>query len=415
MIGLYLSTAQGLAQTTAPAPSRFGLSLEPEERLRYETRSRPNYTVPGASDPQAELSRLRLGLRWKDRAGWSAFLQPQYSYSHTHGVAGSTGTTHDLEFHQGYLDIQRKNSRWRLGRQDLIYGDSRLLGNADWNNLGRSWDAAKLTLTDSRATTDLFLGKLGQSPSKTSEPVLAGIYSKRTLSKAHAADFYLLYKSDRVSGVTQDVWTLGTRPHFVFEQGWDATVEAAYQLGRNGVRPISAWATAAVVGYAFPGPSQLRCGLEYDYASGGNPTGAGGFHTFDQLYPTNHAHYGLLDYVGWRNMQEVRLSARVKPGARWLVTLDGHFFTLADARDFWYADNGRPVVGTDGKPLRDPTGAAGRDLGTEFDAVVSYTLSKSANLSVGYARFLPGDFVRRTNGGRADDSDWFYAQAYYTY
>jgi hypothetical protein len=36
------------------------------------------------------------------------------------------------------------------------------------------------------------------------------------------------------------------------------------------------------------------------------------------------------------------------------------------------------------------------------------------SFSGGFSRFWPGAFVRRTNGGRADTSDWFYIQTNYS-
>jgi hypothetical protein len=134
------------------------------------------------------------------------------------------------------------------------------------------------------------------------------------------------------------------------------------------------------------------------------------YRTFDQLYPTNHGFYGISDYVGWRNISAWRLSARSRADRRWSAAVDLHHFALADSRDFWYGDNGRPVTGASGTALRDAAGLSGRDVGREFDAVVRYTARKGLAIEAGYARFWPGGFVRKTNGGRADSSNWFYLQ-----
>ena len=44
----------------------------------------------------------------------------------------------------------------RLGRQEIAFGDQRLVGHANWLNAGRSFDAARLTLKTKPAQIDLF-------------------------------------------------------------------------------------------------------------------------------------------------------------------------------------------------------------------------------------------------------------------
>jgi hypothetical protein len=44
----------------------------------------------------------------------------------------------------------------RAGRQDLNFGEQRLLGNFNWINVGRSFDAVRLTLKHNRYWLDAF-------------------------------------------------------------------------------------------------------------------------------------------------------------------------------------------------------------------------------------------------------------------
>ena len=48
---------------------------------------------------------------------------------------------------QGYIEIGNAKEfplTLKVGRQILSYGDERLIGAFDWNNIGRTFDAAKL-------------------------------------------------------------------------------------------------------------------------------------------------------------------------------------------------------------------------------------------------------------------------------
>ena len=50
--------------------------------------------------------------------------------------------------------------------------------------------------------------------------------------------------------------------------------------------------------------------------------------------------------------------------------------------------------------MKDPTGAAGRDLGYEFDAESTWIVSPKATISAGIGVYAPGTFVRNLTGER---------------
>jgi hypothetical protein len=406
--------APALAQQ--PAVPKDGLTLTHELRLRGEQRDTADFSSASANDPRDLLGRLRIGAKWTFENGSSIFFQPQLSVSDSRRSVNGFGLGNrpdtDPHIHQLYTDQRIFDLKWRLGRQEISFGDERLAGAANWLNKGRSWDAARVTVSDARTRTDFFGGTLGQFDFKTNSPTFVGLYSTVTRSSSLAYDLYFLFKAASVSATaSQTIYTVGTRPVFKLPGGIDAKLEAAYQFGSFASRTVSAYAAAAVVGYTPPSSIGLRVLAEYDYASGGNPAGTGAYHTFDQLFPTNHAHYGLADFVGWKNMQDIRIGAQAKPCRKLSLSLDGHYFQLADATDNWYGDLGRPVKGAAGTNLRDATGASGRELGSEIDVTASYAVSSKVGLSAGYARFMPGKFVKSVNGGRGDATDWFYFQA----
>ena len=131
----------------------------------------------------------------------------------------------------------------------------------------------------------------------------------------------------------------------------DATLEAVWQFGglsnvTNGQHNlhINAHAEALKVGYTFdPVPMKPRIGIEVDYASGDNcrrgPTtcnAAGHFNTFDNLYPTNHFHYGYMDLMAWKNMVNYQAVFDVKPDAVSKIQVNFIIHRLANHLDDWY-------------------------------------------------------------------------------
>src|SRR3990167_6850465 len=51
-----------------------------------------------------------------------------------------------LDLHQGYVDVRKLFNypmTMRVGRQEIIWGDHRMMGNFDWHTTARAWDAIR--------------------------------------------------------------------------------------------------------------------------------------------------------------------------------------------------------------------------------------------------------------------------------
>src|SRR5262249_30029561 len=135
-----------------------------------------------------------------------------------------------------------------------------------------------------------------------------------------------------------------------------------------------AWAGTAGVGYHFKdAPLTPTFWLYYDFASGSQRlaspalppgfTGPQGPHTFNQLYPFNH-YYDWMDLDGRQNIQDFLTMTTIYP-ADWLFCqLQTHTFFLDSSTDFLYNSAGSGI-------RRDPTGRAGKSVGTELDLLVN--------------------------------------------
>ena len=66
--------------------------------------------------------------------------------------------------HQAYLVLGNAKQfpiSAKVGRQELSYGDERLVGAFDWNNIGRVFDAAKLRYENDTLWVDAFTESRG--------------------------------------------------------------------------------------------------------------------------------------------------------------------------------------------------------------------------------------------------------------
>lgn len=412
LVAAFAAATQAVAEVSVKsADSKTTVSIEARER--WESRSNADFSPPLADHRTDLFTRVRLNIKHTtDNA--TVFFQPQFSYDKAR-LSGSSSTDSWLRVHQLYVDVPKMSSQLsaRMGRQELTYGDQRLVGNFNWSNVGRSFDGARVSVDLRTSRLDLFGAQLGDALPRPSLPWLWGAYWSASVQKpGNTTDGYLLHKRDSKAGDVR-VYTPGVRLRRAFER-WDTGAEGAYQFGDVGARSVRAWAWHADASYKLN--RKWTAMIEANEASGGDPTGTGRYRTFDQLYPTNHDKYGIMDNQGWRNMRNLRAGLRYAPAPGWSFGADIHSFRLQNARDYWYGASGRPNVGPSGVLLRDPTGAAGKDVGRELDIYGRRALSKTASVEGGYAIFWPGDFVKQvagssSPGGATGRSEWFYLQA----
>ena len=73
---------------------------------------------------------------------------------------GPTGApfTSTFDLRQGFVDIgsAKATVALRAGRQEIAFGDQRLVGHAGWVNAARSFDAARVTIRTAPAQVDVF-------------------------------------------------------------------------------------------------------------------------------------------------------------------------------------------------------------------------------------------------------------------
>ncbi len=386
-------------------PERIQLGVE--MRWRFEVRDnadqRPTENFDGFLG-----QRIRAHLRFQLHRYLSAFVQGQEV--RLFGAA-SDKVIHELptNLHQAYFDWRPGGSqRWefRAGRQELSYGDERLIGAFGWDDVGRSFDAVRLRYRTGAWSNDLFAGRVvdvrrAGARRRPGDQNFYGVYLTRApRGSAGQTELYGLFLRDGLrtpgefpvsAAQTVRIFTLGFRRNRQPKTGWRYLVEHGWQFGQRGPDPHRAAMFVSSGGYAWGGRFQPRLGLEYDFATGDNDPRDGNSREFHNLFPTNHPHYGYADLLGLRNMHALRLTAAARPYARLLVEADYHRFLLAARRGPWKNAGGR-VLGFD------PTGRAGRDLGQEVDLTFRIPLQKHLNLLAGYSVFIPGAFAARTRG-----------------
>ncbi|MDB6124684.1 MAG: hypothetical protein JWQ71_3677 [Pedosphaera sp.] len=355
-----------------------------------------------------------------------------------------------FDLHQAFLRLCNPSKFplvAKVGRQELIYGDERLIGPSDWNNIGRVFDAAKLRYEIPGFWVDAFVSRVvipddNNFNVSNEYDTFSGIYGSTSvlIPKQETQLYFLARNTENGSPNLQtgalvplpsprDIYTVGFRMKSLPKQlhGWDYTAEAAFQFGRFGT--VSGTAPKAIVGkslhqeayaihldggytweHAFGTP---RLAVEYNYASGDSNPKDGTHSTFDTLFPSTHKFSGIMDLFSWQNMQDVGLFASIKPLPKLTLITSYRAFWLADTADAFYQGNGTPRTGgtTGGHNGYALNPNYGSYVGSEVDLLANYAIMPYASAEAAFGHFFGGDYVRQSLSkfGSAD-ANYIYLQ-----
>lgn len=481
---LVLATAQTIyaAEPPAPVPPKKSAGLLNDSlrqnstnfapwdiggglRLRYEDHE--GYGVagsPGSIDFRDHganisndyfLSRLRLHLGYSDK-WWGVYVEGRSSLAWSDERFASTAPvpkkgrgpeSDSIDLHQAFFTLGNLKEfplSLKIGRQELAYGDERLVGPVGWNNIGRVFDAAKLRWQTDAFSAEFFTSRTvipedGQFNVENDYDFFSGIYATTSKLPKHSVDLYFFARNSSPNAATaepspqspqpsaRDIYTIGTRIKSLPGQfgSWDYSLEAAGQFGdfrdpRAGATTQrlehEAFAVIAQAGYTFTNLwSKPRLALEYNFASGDSDAKDGKHETFENLFPTNHKFYGYMDFFSLQNIHDVRGILQLKPCPKLNVSLEGHGFWLADTHDSFYTVGGGARGGTattsgNGYGVNPKYG---NFVGTELDISGNYAFTTYANIEAGYGHFFHGDYIAQSlaapsHGSR--DADFVYLQ-----
>lgn len=300
-----------------------------------------------------------------------------------------------------------KNFTLKLGRQELVYDDVRLLGNLDWLQQARRHDAALLKFEHKGWTVHLGVA-YNQNAERKSGTIYNGVpdgysagtngigamyksmqflyaakkinfgtisflFFKDDFSKFHFATTDIEKKTPIYDNATWNRYTMGS--HFtgtIFKRVL-LTADGFYQGGqyREGTA-LHEYLVSFSARYAASPKFSLGPGIDITSGNNGSDPEAK-YQRFDPLYGTPHKFWGYMDYFyvadgfGSNGMVDIYLKTRYQLKDNFSVSLDAHHFVLPSA-------------------VKSETGTLlNKHLGTEIDAVFNYALTKLISLEGGYS------------------------------
>ncbi|HEX7941338.1 MAG TPA: alginate export family protein, partial [Gemmatimonadaceae bacterium] len=388
-----------------------------------EVRSRSEWDAPGgpAAADLFSILRTRFGARVEPTAGVSVVLQLQDSRvlgTETNSRVASTVDQFDL--HQGYLQLagawRASDLALRAGRQEIIFGNERLVGAANWTNSGRTFDGVRALASakgpggaDRWSATAFaaimeengrrFGGVTAGSPTLP-DHFVAGAYLTRGAPQKTGADVTLLYDGGAQyrSFANADRATLDARLRAAIPAGLRLELEGAAQSGTQSVvaaggvqsgQRVRAWLLGARLARSVR-RAVLTVGL--DALSGDATPNDGEYTAFSTMFATNHPYYGLMDVIGdpaattkERGLRDAFGAVALNVTPAFVPRLELHRFTLATGND--------------------------RALGLESDLVAPIKLPANTSLELGLSFFRNGTAAPSLSlGDPGTTKRWLYAQ-----
>lgn len=306
-----------------------------------------------------------------------------------------------------------KNLTLKIGRQELVYDDVRLLGNLDWLQQARRHDAVLVKFEHNGLIAHLGAA-YNQNAERKSNTIYNGVpigypastngmgtmyksmqflYLGKKLNFGNAS--FLFFKDDfskytfapsdtlkRTPIYGKNAWSRFTTGANLFGTAFKKlgfALSAFYQGGeyRDGTS-LGEYLLSASAMYSVT--SKFSVGPGIDITSGNNGSDPSKrSQRFDPLYGTPHKFWGYMDYFyvadpfGPSGLVNYYVKSKLKPKENLLLSLDLHQFALPDA-----------IPNESG-------GELDKKLGTEVDFVLNYGLTKVVNIEGGFSAMFSTD------------------------
>lgn len=325
-------------------------------------------------------------------------------------------------------EVRYNDFAWDWLKENRL--SERLIGNWDWSNMGRRYDAATVFYDAPGYNLNLFGAKVlsGGYDYENSYDQLNDVFigggtltiKKDKFSNLELRVFDYYYRdsrnvvADSITGNKVEVNTVGASVLSVYPGvgagDLDLMLWGAYQSGDWGRNDQDAYAAVAEVGYRLPSVIwQPWTRLGFAYASGDDNPGDNDNETFFNLLPSNHKYHGAMDMIAFSNIYDSYLQLILLPSKKLKLQADGHYYMLAeDCKDsYWYTGSGAYNDKFFGYDQYSTNGDD--DIGIEVNFSAEYQLAANMAFTAGYAHFFGGDAAENYYM-KDEDADWAYVQ-----
>ncbi len=375
------------------------LKINFEYRPRYEHKEGKDFKVGNVSRTINHRARLNIGYRLRDVG--SIFLQFQdvrYWGEEMDTLKDYSADGFDL--HQAFVKLNLgQNTSLKVGRQEIIIANHRLVGNVGWTPNARSFDGVVFDYLGDLFKLKGFFTRISDATLSGGSPTenvdFGGVYlTKRFLDIINTGLIVLVrYNEGAVAGnePTDVTNTTGVIADGRYD-GFNFGGEFYYQLNFTEEKDTYAYFYALRGGYTLKN-IVYRPGLKlfFERASGATDKTS----TFDTMYATNHKFYGEMDFflnlpvnTDNRGLQDLGITLIATP--------------FKKAKFFATFHNFKATVKVNDDPV---------DFGNEIDLKLVYHFNRNISIDGLYGIFLPGELMKQLKGvtDNSKSENYFYS------
>ena len=312
-----------------------------------------------------------------------------------------------LDIHQAFLDwtlLKKDKSgvQLRLGRQEIGFGASRLVGIREGPNMRRSFDMVKINLKYQETSLDLFYGKEVQispdafdnrwaifSPGAPNPNLWGAYFRSPFLNDNGMLDLYYLGFQSNQSAFNDIVGkelrhSIGIRA-FGKRNKLSYNTELISQFGNIGDNLIWAynietdWKYMLSENFAKP-----TLGLKLDFSSGDQKANDGKIGTFNPMF-VNPAIYSLAAINTPANLTGIHPNINFEPNEKISIYIDYAIFFRTQEEDGLYTP---PRFLT-----RPSNGIAKKHIGDAIGLQFMYEFNRNIAFDLRASYFITGDFI----------------------
>lgn len=331
-----------------------------------------------------------------------------------------TSTSGNVDFHQAYFivkDALGTGLNLKVGRQEMVFDEARLIGNIGWIQQAQSFDAVRV---DTRRDNVSFTGFYSQTWASDTHPTLQSTTVATSAKPAGPESSFVggratyhMSGKDRITGyiysafdpiigtgttpLLQELHTAGLYAAKTFG-GVRLRFDGAFQFGEvTDTQEVDAYMITFSAGKNLDIAHGARIEFWADVLSGDDGTDATKQTKFTIPYGTNHKFYGHADKFlnnPTQGLVDLAIKFWVKPTAKIKLVAHAHNFR---------ADTLNPTAGINSEKM-----------GSEIDLQAHYALAKNTKVVLGYSHFSAAAANTATSGGGVGgnptfDTDWAFA------
>ena len=316
-----------------------------------------------------------------------------------------------LDFQAAFVDFGTPETgnwiRFRAGRQELEYGDGRLIDVREGPNVRLSFDGFMVRSKINQWRIDGFamrpdLDKPGFFDNAPDHEVgFWGVYATRTLPKNMSLDAYYLgldrkhatFQRGTAREVRHSLGARLSRPIATERPGLDFDYEALWQFGTFGSADIRAWTVASETGYRITtAPLKPRFSIRADVSSGDHPK-SNTLGTFNALFPKGN-YFGVLATTGPGPINFIDVHPRVEG------TFPHNVSASFDWLFYWRESLEDGVYAVPGFLIRPADGSRARFVGHRPGTEIRWQVNRHLWFQGDYGIFYAGRFLKETKPGR---------------